>query len=124
MRSSTTLRHSRPSCGAPASTKTRSSRPRMGGGSRNGSSPRQPDRLFHDHPVGQSAATIENIIRRSDDLKKLILIAGSALLVIWPVSAQDISPTCRMCPGTYIPLEEIQAYMQRGAGQAVSDQQV
>jgi mannose-6-phosphate isomerase-like protein (cupin superfamily) len=39
-----------------------------------------------------------------------------------PASAQ--APTCNKCPGTYIPSEEIQAYIKRSSGIAVSDQQV
>jgi mannose-6-phosphate isomerase-like protein (cupin superfamily) len=48
----------------------------------------------------------------------MLLLAGSAL------SAQDVQPTCKNCPGTYIPSEEIQAYAKRAVATKVIDQQV
>src|SRR5277367_4161741 len=39
--------------------------------------------------------------------------------------AQDTSPSCNRCSGTYITSEEIQAYLKRSpAGAVVTDQQV
>jgi len=57
-------------------------------------------------------------------VKNLIFGAFAITIAIVSVSAQAPSPTCHMCPGTYIPAAEIQAYLQRAQGQAVSDQQV
>ena len=53
---------------------------------------------------------------------KIMLILAAVVFTFWPVSAQG--PTCRMCPATYIPSEEVQAYLKRAVGSAVSDQQV
>jgi mannose-6-phosphate isomerase-like protein (cupin superfamily) len=39
-----------------------------------------------------------------------------------PVAAQE--PSCKMCPGTYIPNEELQAYIARGRDFGLVDQQV
>jgi len=52
---------------------------------------------------------------------KLIFVAITTLL---PLSAQDAKPTCKQCPGTYVSNDEIQAYLKRVEGTAVSDQQV
>ena len=56
-------------------------------------------------------------------MKKALLLAfTTTVLTLVPLSAQ--APTCRMCPGTYIPREEVEAYVARAQGQGVSDQQV
>jgi len=36
----------------------------------------------------------------------------------------DPQPTCRMCPGTYIPKSEIEAYTQKAVAEKLTDQQV
>jgi mannose-6-phosphate isomerase-like protein (cupin superfamily) len=55
---------------------------------------------------------------------RLFAVAG-ALLVTVAVSAQgDMRPTCRNCPGTYIPNEELQAYVKRAVSNRIIDQQV
>jgi mannose-6-phosphate isomerase-like protein (cupin superfamily) len=36
----------------------------------------------------------------------------------------DPAPTCNMCPGTYIPKSEIDAYIKRGYANQLTDQQV
>ncbi len=48
-----------------------------------------------------------------------ILLLGAAALL--PLSAQ---PSCNQCPATYVNSDEIQAYLKRVEGTAVSDQQV
>jgi mannose-6-phosphate isomerase-like protein (cupin superfamily) len=48
-----------------------------------------------------------------------ILLLGAITLL--PLSAQ---PSCDKCPGTYVSSDEIQAYLKRVEGTAVSDQQV
>jgi mannose-6-phosphate isomerase-like protein (cupin superfamily) len=47
-----------------------------------------------------------------------------AIAVLSPLSAQDSKPSCNKCPATYIGNDEIQAYLKRVEGTAVSDQQV
>ena len=48
-----------------------------------------------------------------------------ALLVLSsPAAAQDPQPSCKMCPGTYIGNEEIQAYLTRAKAEKIIDQQV
>lgn len=36
----------------------------------------------------------------------------------------EIEPSCDMCPGTYVPNEEIEAYVQRAIANQLSDQQI
>jgi mannose-6-phosphate isomerase-like protein (cupin superfamily) len=36
----------------------------------------------------------------------------------------DPQPTCKMCPGTYIPLDELQAYTKKAIAEHLVDQQV
>jgi len=48
----------------------------------------------------------------------VVLAAGFVLF------GQEIKPSCDNCSATYIPSEEVQAYLKRVVGQAVSDQQV
>lgn len=44
------------------------------------------------------------------------------MFMIAPVSAQE--PTCKMCPGTYIPNGELQAYVKRAMEFGLVDQQI
>src|SRR5688572_31368339 len=37
---------------------------------------------------------------------------------------QEPAPSCNMCPGTYIPNSEIQAYVKRGIANQLTDQQI
>jgi len=39
-------------------------------------------------------------------------------------TASTQAPTCKMCPGTYIPNEEVQAYVKRAMAAGIVDQQV
>ena len=55
-------------------------------------------------------------------MKKLILAGAFAMTAAASAFAQQ--PTCKMCPGTYIPSEEIQAYINRAKEFNVVDQQV
>jgi mannose-6-phosphate isomerase-like protein (cupin superfamily) len=52
------------------------------------------------------------------------LIAGliGVMVTLAPLSAQQ--PTCKMCPGTYIPNSEIQAYVKRAMQYRLVDQQI
>ena len=54
-------------------------------------------------------------------LPKLMLGAVAALFA---ASAQDTKPSCNHCSATYIPQQEIEAYLQRAVGSAVNDQQI
>ena len=62
---------------------------------------------------------------------KNFLIGGAAVLCIvgtlvaqGRVNPTDPQPTCNMCPGTYIPLSELEAYTNRAIAQRLTDQQV
>src|SRR5882672_6244164 len=51
---------------------------------------------------------------------------AAAVFLITPLGAQqtDPQPTCKMCPGTYIPGEELQAYTKKAIAEKRVDQQV
>src|SRR6266850_3254883 len=40
------------------------------------------------------------------------------------INPTDPQPTCNMCPGTYIPLSELQAYTKKALAEGLVDQQV
>ena len=46
-----------------------------------------------------------------------------ALMVLF-AQGQGPAPTCNMCPGTYIPNSEIQAYVKRAIANQLTDQQI
>jgi mannose-6-phosphate isomerase-like protein (cupin superfamily) len=50
----------------------------------------------------------------------LIVLASSALIT----QEKEYPPTCKMCPGTYVPNAEIQSYIKRGIANQLIDQQV
>src|SRR3989454_11837067 len=56
----------------------------------------------------------------------LIIAAGFAVLVMAQVKINptDPQPTCNMCPGTYIPLSELEAYTKKAIAEKLIDQQV
>src|SRR5207249_11630240 len=60
----------------------------------------------------------------------IIIAAAAASGVVAALAAQnkvnptDPQPTCNMCPGTYIPLSEIDAYTKKAIGEKLIDQQV
>jgi len=56
------------------------------------------------------------------EVKKLIL--AGVFTVTAAASAFAQQPTCKMCPGTYIPSEEVQAYINRAKDFNIVDQQV
>jgi len=51
-----------------------------------------------------------------------ILLTLFVTMLVLPLSAQE--PSCKMCPGTYIPTEEVQAYIDRAKQFNIVDQQV
>jgi mannose-6-phosphate isomerase-like protein (cupin superfamily) len=58
-------------------------------------------------------------------MKKLMLGFVAVMLVCSAVFAQkEYQPTCTNCPGTYIPNEELQAYLARAVAKKLVDQQV
>ena len=63
-------------------------------------------------------------------LKRLLLTCGAVVCVVAGMLAQakinptDPQPTCEMCPGTYIPLSEIDAYTKKAIAERLTDQQV
>ena len=63
-------------------------------------------------------------------MRNLLLSVGVAACVVAAVMAQarvnptDPQPTCEMCPGTYIPLSELDAYAKKALDEKLLDQQV
>jgi mannose-6-phosphate isomerase-like protein (cupin superfamily) len=55
-----------------------------------------------------------------------LVVAGGILGAFVVLSAQqrEYNPTCKMCPGTYIPNGEIQAYVKRAIANQLTDQQI
>ena len=56
--------------------------------------------------------------------KMLLALALSACTVVAAIAQGDPQPTCRMCPGTYIPKSEIDAYTKKAVAEKLTDQQV
>jgi mannose-6-phosphate isomerase-like protein (cupin superfamily) len=68
---------------------------------------------------------------REDDMKRPVLVVAAAgcLAISFNVTASraqqtDPQPTCHMCPGTYIPVDEINAYVRKAIAEKRIDQQV
>jgi mannose-6-phosphate isomerase-like protein (cupin superfamily) len=63
-------------------------------------------------------------------MKNLLLGLVAAAGVVGLLSAQgkinptDPQPTCSMCPGTYIPVSELEAYTAKAKAEKLTDQQV
>jgi len=63
-------------------------------------------------------------------MKKLLLGFGAVLVTAGVLLAQvrinptDPQPTCRMCPGTYIPASELDAYTKKAIAENLVDQRV
>jgi mannose-6-phosphate isomerase-like protein (cupin superfamily) len=56
-----------------------------------------------------------------------LLIAVAAIVaavVTLTAQGRDVQPSCKMCPGTYVPNAEIQAYVKRAIANQLTDQQV
>src|SRR4029453_114338 len=54
---------------------------------------------------------------------RLIGMTFSVAALMGQVST-DPRPTCNMCPGTYIPVDELQAYTKKAIAEKLTDQQV
>ena len=63
-------------------------------------------------------------------MKTLMSLAAAGCLatscLVMPAVAQDNNPqpSCKMCPGTYIPLDELQGYIKKAIAEKRVDQQV
>jgi mannose-6-phosphate isomerase-like protein (cupin superfamily) len=62
-------------------------------------------------------------------MSKWMLRAAALLFVIAPAGtarpqSQDMQPTCKNCPATYIPNQELQAYAKRAVATNTIDQQI
>ena len=59
-------------------------------------------------------------------MRSMILGLAAAGCLVTPLAAQDNNPkpTCNMCPGTYIPVDELQAYVAKAIAERRVDQQV
>jgi mannose-6-phosphate isomerase-like protein (cupin superfamily) len=57
-------------------------------------------------------------------MKRAALTVVAVVVAVTGPSAQDVQPTCRNCPGTYVPSEEVQAYVKRAIANGLVDQQV
>ena len=61
-------------------------------------------------------------------MRSIVLGVVAAACVVAAVIAQrgqsDPQPTCKMCPGTHIPVEELQAYTKKAVAEKLVDQQV
>ena len=57
---------------------------------------------------------------------KYLLTTAGAVLTAAMLTAQekDFTPTCKMCPGTYVPASEVQAYVKRAMANKLTDQQI
>lgn len=49
---------------------------------------------------------------------------AAALMAQTKINPTDPQPTCNMCPGYYIPAEELQAYTRKAIAERLTDQQV
>jgi len=54
----------------------------------------------------------------------LATCSAAPLLAQAKVNPTDPQPTCNMCPGTYIPLSELEAYTKKAVAEKLVDQQV
>ena len=52
------------------------------------------------------------------------LILGCGLAAALMAQDNNPQPTCKMCPSTYIPSEEIQAYVKKAQTEKLTDQQI
>ena len=55
-----------------------------------------------------------------------LVVVGGILSTVLVLAAQqrEYEPTCKMCPGTYIPNSEVQAYVKRAIANQLTDQQI
>ncbi len=69
-------------------------------------------------------------MRMTAPFRTLLLVLGALACVAAGMAAQarinpsDPQPTCSMCPGTVIPLAELEAYTKKAIAERLTDQQV
>ena len=69
-------------------------------------------------------------MKTSAPIKTFVLVLGALRWVVAGIMAQgkinptDPQPTCNMCPGTYIPVSELEAYTKKALAENLLDQQV
>ena len=51
-----------------------------------------------------------------------LFTAGCLLAAV--IAQGDAQPTCKMCPATYIPADEVQAYVKKAIAEKLTDQQI
>src|SRR5207237_1174412 len=74
---------------------------------------------------GQLFRRVSRVHTREAVMRNVMLAVMAAACVAAAVVAQgDPQPTCRMCPGTYIPKDELDAYVKKAIGEKLTDQQV
>ena len=54
----------------------------------------------------------------------VVLAVAAVMLAQVRINPTDPQPTCNMCPGTFIPLSELEAYTQKAKAENLVDQQV
>jgi mannose-6-phosphate isomerase-like protein (cupin superfamily) len=82
-----------------------------------GRAPKSPERSIHKRNIQQT---------REVNMKTTMLGLAAAVCLVTPLAAQqtDPQPTCKMCPGTYIPVSELEAYTKKAIAEKRIDQQV
>src|SRR2546425_6685771 len=66
----------------------------------------------------------EACLRRLESIMQRMRLCIGALLLAVPIGLPAQEPTCKMCPGTYVPVSEIQAYIDRAKANNLVDQQI
>lgn len=54
----------------------------------------------------------------------VVAVAAAAVVAQTKINPTDPQPSCAMCPGYYIPAEELRAYTQKAIAEKLTDQQV
>lgn len=58
-------------------------------------------------------------------MTRTVVAFAAVLAIAAALSAQgDPQPTCRMCPGTYVPSAEIKSYVDKAVAERLTDQQI
>ena len=59
-------------------------------------------------------------------MRRVLIGVAAIVVTLAALSAQekDYQPTCKMCPGTYVPSSEVQAYVKRAIANKLTDQQI
>ena len=59
-------------------------------------------------------------------MRRVLMGVAAVIVTLAALSAQEkeYRPTCNMCPGTYVPSSEVQAYVKRAIANKLTDQQI